>query len=207
LGGFEVLGHIHWEITDFNSIKKNIEMLKKLGARKITIHPFQNLTIGENANILNELNVFIQNNKMELLIENVSSLPSGTVDYMEKLLERVHGARLTLDVGHANRNLELDGFINKFATKIKHIHLHYNIGHFDHLFYGEKEKINEALYKIDLFGYKETILLETFSIMKGEENISQEFSEIKELHIEQLKKIYGGPTSIYLKNGRDGKIF
>jgi len=189
LNGFEILGHIHWEITEFDSIIKNIEILESLGAKKITIHPFQNLNIEENIKILNKINVFLQKNKMNLLIENVSSSPYSSEDSISKLLERIPNAGLTLDIGHANRNLELDKFIKNLASKIQHIHLHYNIGDDDHLFYNEKEKIDEIFSKINLFGYNETILLETFSIMKNGKNVSQKFSEIKELHIEQLKKI------------------
>ncbi len=189
LNGFEVLGHIHWEITEFNDIIKNIKILKNLGTKKITIHPRQDLNIGENANILKEINIFCQKNKMELLIENLSISPYSFVDSMSKLLEEIPSAGLTLDIGHANGNSELDGFIRNLALKIQHIHLHYNVGNSDHLFYDSKEELNEILSKINSFGYSGTILLETFSIMKDNENVSQEFLEIKKLHVEQLEKI------------------
>jgi len=189
LNEFEVFGHIHWEIIEFDNIVKNIEILKNLGTKKITIHPFQDLSIEENAKILNEINIFLQKNKMELLIENVSSSPYNSMDNISELLEKIPNIGLTLDIGHANRNSELDGFIRNLASKIQHIHLHYNIGNFDHLFYDEKEKLDEIFSRINSFGYNETILIETFSIMKNNRNVSQKFREMKELHIEQLKKI------------------
>lgn len=60
LCGFAVLGHVHWEIVELELIKKNIKVLKNLGARKITIHPFQNLSLEENIEIFKELNIFSQ---------------------------------------------------------------------------------------------------------------------------------------------------
>lgn len=126
---------------------------------------------------------------MELLIENVSSSPYNSSDIILKLLEKIPNANITLDVGHANRIFELDKFIDILKTRIGHIHLHDNMGNFDHLFYEDKSRLNTVLNKIKLIGYDDTILLETFSIMDGGKNASQEFSEIKKLHIKQLEKI------------------
>ena len=187
--GFEIFGHIHWEITDFNNIVKNVEILKGLGCRKITIHPFQNLNIEENAKVFNKINIFLQKSGMKLLIENVSSPPYNSSDTILKLLEKIPNTKIALDVGHANRIFELDKFINSFKEKIGHIHLHNNIGHADHLFYKNQTKIDAILSKIKSFGYDGTVLLETFSIMRDNKNVSQKFSEIKKLHIEQLEKI------------------
>jgi len=55
-------------------------------------------------------------------------------------------------------------------------------------FNSNKFKI-DTIFKIKSFGYNDTILLETFSIMRDGKNVSQEFPEIRELHIEQLIKI------------------
>jgi len=190
---FEVLGHIHWDIIKHAEIVKNIEVLKDLGVKKITIHPFQDLGIEENAKILNEINIVLQNNNMRLLIENISSTPYNSADNISKLLEKISNAKITLDVGHANRISELNKFIDIFKDKIGHIHLHDNFGDSDHLFYQDQSKIDEIFSKINSVGYEGTVLLETFSIMKDGNNSSQEFEEIKELHIEQLKKIKNTP--------------
>jgi predicted transcriptional regulator len=56
------------------------------------------------------------------------------------------------------------------------------------LFYEDGSKLEEILSKIKSFGYDGTVLLETFSIMREGKNVSQEFTEIKKLHIEQLRK-------------------
>ncbi len=190
---FEVLGHIHWDIVKFDEIVKNIEILRDLGAKKITIHPHQNLNTEENAEIFNEINIVLQKNNMQLLIENVSSAPYNSADNILKLLEKIPNANITLDIGHANRISELNKFIDIFSGKIGHIHLHDNIGDFDHLFYDNQAKVDGIISKLNSIGYDGTILLETFSIMKDGKNTSQEFEEIKELHIEQLKKIINTP--------------
>jgi len=192
LSGFEVLGHIHWEIIRYDDILKNADILRSLGAKKITIHPFQKLSLEENAKIFNKISDAFQSSKTELLIENVSSQPFSSEKDLSELLKKVPEARLTLDIGHANRNLELDKFIKNLAQKIGHIHLHDNTKNLDHVFYNKKEELKSILSKIRSFGYDGTILFETFSIIKGDKNISQEFPEIKKLHIEQLKKLSNG---------------
>jgi len=186
---FEVLGHIHWDIIKFDEIIKNVELLRDLGAKKITIHPFQDLDIEENAKIFNKINTVLQKNNMRLLIENISSAPYNSADNISKLLEKIPNADITLDVGHANKIFELDKFIDIFKHKIGHIHLHDNVGNLDHMFYDNQDKIDEIFSKLNSIGYNDTILLETFSIFKDGKNISQEFEEIKKLHIEQFKKI------------------
>ncbi len=192
---FEVLGHIHWDIVKFDDIVKNIEVLRDLGAKKITIHPFQNLNIEENAKILNEINIVLQKNSMQLLIENTSSTPYNSADSIYELLEKIPNAEITLDVGHANRIFELDKFIDIFKEKIGHMHLHDNFGDSDHLFYQDQSKVDGIFSKLNLAGHGGTVLLETFSIMKDDKKSSQEFEEIKELHIEQLKKIKIPPNN------------
>lgn len=187
VNGFEVLGHIHWEITNFDEIIKNIEALKNLGAKKITMHPFKNLDIEKNAEIFNGINDSLTKNQMELLIENVSSAPYNTAAAISGLLEKIPGANITLDMGHANKIFELDKFIETFGAKIKHIHLHDNTGNFDHAFYKEQDKFNKIFSQIKSLGYNGTILLETFSIIQNDENVSQEFPELKTLHLKQLK--------------------
>ncbi len=187
--GFEIVGHIHWKITDFNDIKKNIEILKSLGCKKATIHPFEELTIEENAKILNRADLFFQEKGIELLIENVSKEPYNLSKTIIELTEKIPGANITLDIGHANRAFELDNFIDKLGKKVKHIHLHYNVGDFDHAFYENQDDLSRILSKIESFGYNDTILMETFSIIREGQNLSQEFPEIKKLHLDQLKKI------------------
>jgi len=189
VGSFAVLGHVHWEIVELDAIKKNIEVLKVLGAQKITMHPFNNLSIEENVAIFKGLDIFLQKNCLQLLIENVSSAPFNFARELSQLLEKIPNAKITLDIGHANRNKELDKFLEIFKNRIGHIHLHHNVGNSDHLFYTDKGKIDAILARIKSFDYDDTILLETFSIVQDGKNVSQEFPEIKKLHIGQLEYV------------------
>jgi sugar phosphate isomerase/epimerase len=189
LAGFEVVGHVHWEILAQDEIIKNIAVLKDLGARKVTIHPFQNLSVEENIKIFTAIDIFMQKNEMQLLIENVSSTPFNLATDIEKLVKKIPNAKITLDIGHANINNELDKFIANFKSRIGHIHLHDNVGKADHLFFSDRNKLEAVIATIKTLGYDDTILLETFSIMQDDKNASQEFAEIKELHLGQLKMI------------------
>jgi len=126
---------------------------------------------------------------LQLLIENVSSAPFNSVDEILQLLQKIPNAKITLDIGHANCNHELEKFLNIFKNRIGHIHLHDNAGDYDHLFYADKNKFEEILTQIKLLNYDGTILLETFSIMQDGKNVSQEFLEIKDLHSGQLRMI------------------
>lgn len=187
--GFMVLGHIHWKILNPEDIKKNILILKDLGAKKITIHPFEKLNIEENAKALNPITSFTHDNGLALLIENISSAPYNSATAIKELLDKIPLGRLTLDVGHANRILELDNFFRAFPGQIEHVHLHDNTGEADHQFYEDQERLSKALLKLKSIGYDGTVLLETFSVARNGLNVSQELPEIQNMHIEQLKKI------------------
>ena len=75
LEDFEILGHIHWEIKELEKIYKNIKIFKKLGAKKITIHPFSDQSVQDNLIILTKINNFCIKNKLQLFIENISNEP------------------------------------------------------------------------------------------------------------------------------------
>lgn len=190
IGNFEVLGHVHWDVIETDDIIKNIEVLKNLGAKKITIHPFQNLTVEENAVIFNKICHFTEENGLILLIENVSGAPYNKAEAIAQLAALVPGAKITLDIGHANRNLELNNFLESMKNKIGHIHLHDNIGTMDHVFFTDKTRLCKMIDVIKSIGYDDTVLMETFSVIQNNVNVSQEsLDDIKNLHIEQLKLI------------------
>lgn len=188
---FKVLGHVHWEITNTSDIINNIKILNQLGAKKITIHPFQLLDIKANSSLFNDIAEGLLLDQCELLIENISKAPFNSAQNMSELFEKISAYKFTFDVGHANRISETDKFIEIFSNRIKHIHLHDNIGDLDHIFFEDTQKLDQVFRKIKSFGYDGTILLETFSIYKNNKNYSQEFEEIKELHLKQLEMIKG----------------
>ena len=60
----------------------------------------------------------------------------------------------------------------------------------DHVFFTDKTRLNKMIDAIKSIGYDDTVLMETFSVMKNGANESQEsLEDIKKLHIEQLKLI------------------
>lgn len=189
LNNFEALGHIHWEIDpskELNKIYKNIRIFKKLGVKKITIHPHPNIK-----NILSEINDFCNKNKLQLFIENTSSEPFNKATNLTKLVKDIPNLEITLDVGHANKTSrkELNNFLKKFKAKIKHVHLHDTIDKFDHLFFKNRNKLKRTITKINSINYNGTITLEMFSVLQNKKSISVDGAERRNLLINQLKTI------------------
>lgn len=197
LKNFEVIGHIHWEIKDFEKIYKNIKVLKKLGVKKITIHPFldeeqtRKENIQNNIFFLSKINEFCLRNRIELLIENITNSPFNKASNLAKLIDNIPNVGMTLDIGHANKTSksELSKFLKNFKSKIKHIHIHDNIGKFDHLFFNDPNRLKRIFTKIKSINYNGTILLETFAVIKNNQYVSLDFSEIKNRHIKQLEMV------------------
>jgi len=189
LNNFEIFGHIHWEIDpskELNKIYEHIRIFKKLGAKKITIHPHPNIQ-----NVLSEINDFCNKNKLQLLIENTSSEPFNKATNLTKLTENVPNLGVTLDVGHANKTskTELNNFLKKFKSKIKHIHIHDNVGKFDHLFFQDKDKFKRIITKINSINYNGTITLEMFAFLKNNQYVSVYGIKRRKLFIKQLEMI------------------
>ena len=189
LNNFEVLGHIHWEINsskELNKIYENIRIFKKLGVKKITIHPYQNIQ-----NVLFEISNFCNKNKLQLLIENTSNEPFNRAINLAKLIDDIPNLGITLDIGHANRTsrTELSKFLKIFKTKIKHIHLHDNVGKFDHLFFKKRNKFKRIITKINSINYNGTITLEMFAFLKNNQYVSVYNNKRRKLFIKQLEMI------------------
>ncbi len=190
IAGFEVLGHIHGDILAMEDIKKNIEIFKELGTIKITIHPFLRQSVQDNIDILSKISEFCVKNETQLLLENISKPPYNSVQIIAQILDAIPAIKLALDIGHANRAGELDNFFETFRGRIGHIHLHDNAGDFDHLFFSDKSRFEQAISKIKANGYDDTILMETFAVIKDGKSVSLEtLEDIKQAHISQLKII------------------
>lgn len=203
LENFEVIGHLHWEIdlsqNNTNQVRKvfeQIDIFKKIGAEKITIHPstnkFQKLEEIKQNNLLNFQKIvnYCRKNKINLLIENMNRPPFNNSSGIKYLLKNIPFLGFTLDVGHANRfsKSELNKFL-KFNKKIKHIHLHYNFGKLDHLFFNNKIKLKKIIKKIKSAHYNGSITLESFSILKNKKSISLDGNgnERRNLLLKELK--------------------
>ncbi len=102
---------------------------------------------------------------------------------------------MTLDIGHANSvsERELDGYLNLFSPKIKHIHLHYNRGEFDHLLFPKKQKkwLMHILEKLIKLNVKLTVTLEMFAILKKQKPFLIDGKLRQNLLLNQLKFIEG----------------
>lgn len=189
LNNFEVLGHIHWGIDplkELDKIYENIKLFRKLGVRKITIHPHSNIK-----NVLSEINDFCKKNKLQLFIENTSSEPFNKATNLAKLVKDIPNIEITLDVGHANKTSgkELNNFLRKFKSKIKHIHLHDTANKFDHLFFRNRNKLKRIIAKISSMNYNATITLEMFAFLKNNQFISVYDAKRRKLLIKQLEII------------------
>jgi sugar phosphate isomerase/epimerase len=195
LNGAEVLGHLHWDVKKLSEIYRNIMILKRFGAKKMTIHPFTDPkmslqhNIEYNIKILSKINAFCKKNGIQLLIENVSGAPFDRFANIAKIINKIPNICVTLDVGHANKTAkgELNLFLKKFGPKIKHVHLHDNAAKKDHLFFDDASRIKKTIVKLTSAGYTGTVTLETFSVMKKNKHLSLEFPELKKEHLRQLK--------------------
>lgn len=188
LGDFSVLGHVHWKIdlsknnasTKIKKINQTLIIFKKMGIRKITIHPSTNFAQNEekiktnNLKSLKKISDYCRKNKLQLMIENITKSPFNKADDLRQLIEKIPGSLLTLDLGHANRTgkTELKKFFKIFKNKIGHIHLHDNVGDSDHLFFNNKNKLKKLIKQISNTSYNGTISLETFDEIKNKKTLS-----------------------------------
>ncbi|MCW4019852.1 MAG: sugar phosphate isomerase/epimerase [Candidatus Bathyarchaeota archaeon] len=159
-----------------NRLKKSIMLSRQLGSSLWVFHPglrsgmshlFPELSWQLNLQSVRELLVAAEQCGIEITIENgLATLPfllttaEDFVRFYEDLGETEMG--LTLDVGHANINDQIYGFLKIFPSRIVNVHLHDNHGGFDeHLGIGDGNidwsKLVKTFKKID---YKGTLIVE-----------------------------------------------
>jgi len=109
-------------------MKKCIIIGKKLGAKKIVIHPhFLGLTPGFKKSKPEEILELVSFCKKQGLIPCLENLPSEVPKYnrpeeFDFFVKK--GAYLTVDTGHAATvNVDPITFLDRFGKKVKHIHL------------------------------------------------------------------------------------
>ncbi len=206
LTNFEVLGHINWKLDltnrkDLKKIIKNIRIYKFFGSKKITIH-FSTSTNGnqqqtkiKNFKALKCISDLCKKNKIQLLIENNVNSPFNLAKEFKYLLTKNLFLLMTLDIGHANSvsKKELNSYLNLFSPKIKHIHLHYNYGGFNHLLFPKKQKnwLICILKKMIKLNTKITVTLEMFTILKKQKPLLINGKLRQNLLLNQLKFIKG----------------
>lgn len=210
LGSFKILGHLDWRINlseaEHKEIKKACSyalLFKKIGAKKITIHPSSNekLDINKvrenNLLALSKIADFCRQNKMQLLIENITTDPFNRASEIEKLLTKIPYLGITLDIGHAYKvsKLEVDRFL-MLKNKVGHIHLHDVVDNSDHLFFQEELKLKKILEKIKNSGYDRTISLECFNIFKSDKVLELNEEERRSMLVNNLGVVKSGVSRV-----------
>lgn len=204
IDGFEVLGHIHWEVDitkkeSYKKILENIKIYKFLGAKIITIHlPICSYSHWKNSmiealKILESACIFCQKNKIQLSVENNPKPPFDSITEFTLLFNINKKISMTLDIGHACRvsQKEFEKFLGNFSNKIKHVHLHYNKNESDHLFFPEKkkERLSYIIKKINQLKQKTMVTLEMFFVKEKQKIVHLNNRQRQELLIGQLKSI------------------
>lgn len=157
-----------------DEFKRSLDILKRLGATSVSIHPFYNAPlfsdeekIEANIQVIKSVNELCELKEMELMFENYIK-PFDTPKVFARILKEVPNLKLHLDVGHCNidqdKNL-MEGFFKRFGKRIIHLHLSDNKGRGDdHLPLGcgniDWERVIEVIKK---YRFNKTITLEVFS--------------------------------------------
>jgi sugar phosphate isomerase/epimerase len=198
LGNFPVYGHLDWNIDlstpkskDIEKAEKSILIFVLLGSKIVTIHPSYNNKINENEleknNIISirHLSNFARKNNIKLLIENSKNPPFNNFQKFYNLVSKIPYVGVTLDIGHINAsNNNLNDFL-KLKNRIKHIHLHDNIGCFDHVPIKDfnKFKLPKVLFN------KKSVTIEIFDKYENKKLIPLKQNERKKILLDQLKEL------------------
>ena len=203
-----LMGHIHWNIDFSNGdpaetgkALKSVEIFRKLGAEKITVHPSNSKNrdgtgnfpalIKNNIESLKKINAFCESLNIQLLLENKIRPPFNKATDFLHITEEIPGIKITLDTGHAELTspTEGDNFLKLLTHVIGHIHLHDTFNGYDHLFFDNTDKLNIWLAKLRKCGYNQTVTLEMFDKLKDNKPEQLESKERNRLLLVQLNMI------------------
>jgi len=155
----KVFGHLHWEINLNNQLNvlKHLKAYKEIGVKQITIHPSPGVDLEVYLD-------FCKNNHIQLLVENNIHEPFNTIQAFKMLFKQYPSLGMTFDWGHSQfKPHSTRCFLNLFAKKIKHIHLHYAYKqNFDHLPFSNKQSSKKCFQFLRYYKIKPTITLEIF---------------------------------------------
>jgi sugar phosphate isomerase/epimerase len=209
-----IMGHIHWNIdfskgdpAETDKALKSVDIFRKLGARKITVHPscgkdrndensFPKI-IGNNIDALRKINAFCESLNIQLLLENKINPVFNRAEELLFLAKEIPGIKITLDTGHAELTspTEGDNFLKLLSHVISHIHLHDTSNGYDHLFFEDSQKLYVWLDKLRNSGCSQTVTLEMFEKLKDNKPVRLKSEERNRLLLAQLNM-----AKIFLKS-------
>jgi len=158
-------------------LKKSIFHSSQIGARVWAFHPglqtgvshfYPGLDWKLNLEAVRELEGTARQQQIKIAVENVPEpfpfLLKGVKDFARFYcdLDR-DDVGMTLDVGHAHISGQVYGFMEKFASRIVHAHLHDNNGDADrHLGIGDGNiDWPEVIVRLERIGYKGILVIES----------------------------------------------
>ncbi len=178
----QVTYHTPIRFISVKAMKECIMIGKKLGAKKIVIHPYFPRLPGFKESKPEEILELIEFCKKQNLIPCLENLPLEVPKYnrpeeFDFFVKK--GAYLTVDTGHAAVvNVNPISFLDKFEKKVKHIHLQDGIVgmHDNHYALGDGNvNYMKFLNKLEEMKFKDFVILEFLS----EENVIKSLNRLK----------------------------
>lgn len=157
------------------AFRNSIRVFSEIGAQAMNVHPDayapmhdRSYVIGRNLQSLGEVMEAAEGTGVRVMVEN---LPRNfnTAEQLGELLDPLPQLGLHLDIGHTElmvKTSSADEIIERFASRILHVHLHDNKGGNDdlHLPLGAGTiDIAKHLATLKKIGYDDTITLEVFT--------------------------------------------
>lgn len=184
-----------------SEMRNSIELAAELGAQKIVLHPsmvsgmggFVMDTIKQYAfDFLAEMVDAAEHLNLTICLENMfpRNLLGVEPDQFEEIFRLFPSLKLTLDTGHANiydhGGRRLNGLVQRFGTRIGHLHFSDNNGMSDeHLPIG-RGSINfpHLVGCLSALGYDDTLTLEVFdtdrqALINSREDIKSMFASVR----------------------------
>jgi len=180
----QITYHTPIRFISVEAMKECIMIGKKLGAKKIVIHPhFLSLTPGYRESKRSEILELIKFCKKQGLIPCLENLPSEVPRYnkpeeFDFLVKK--GAYLTIDTGHAvTVKVDPISFIERFRKNIKHIHLQDGLAGMPDKHYALGDGMLDYvkfLNKLKEIKFKDFVILELVS----EDDVIKSLNRLKE---------------------------
>lgn len=203
IGGFEVLGHMHWEINlsrankaELIKVRKALKIYKELSVQYCTVHSSVDKDLNPEQNIKGNLKSFKEicgiGKKLgiRIAIENGTKNLFSDRKSIWLFLKRYPSLKLTLDVGHAS--MKGDSCLKqllRLGNRVEHIHLHGTIGDNDHLQVKCDKELRRLLKKIDGCNKVYTITLEVFFKMIRKKKVKMSIKERRDAVLRHLQSI------------------